>query len=131
MGYNSKSFVISGLTDTLKSFLLTQKIAKFSTNSLNLQIALENVLKTILAAVGSCYSLYTILWKPPFCKLTCSKTLTYKSDIAILLYSKSRKKCHKNFENQFINKNLTPKNDFDMVFYTCKGGNLKFLNLKF
>ena len=44
----------------------------------------------------------------------------------------SRKKCHKNFENRFINKNLTPKNDLDLVFYMCKlGGNQKILNLEF
>ena len=47
------------------------------------------------------------------------------------LHSKSRKKCHKNFENRFINKNLTPKNDFDQVFYMCKGVNPKLLILEF
>ena len=77
------------------------------------------------------YYPYTILWKPPFCKLSCSKTPTYKSDIVILLHSKSLKKCHKNFGNRFINKNLMPKNDLDLVFYMCKGGNPKFLNLEF
>ena len=51
-----------------------------------------------------------------------------KSDIIIFLHSKSRKKCHKSFENRFINKNLTPKNDLVLVFYMCKGGNPKFLN---
>ena len=54
-----------------------------------------------------------------------------KYDIVILLHSKSRKKCHKNFENRFINKNLSPKNDLDRVFYMCKGGNPKTLNLEF
>ena len=49
----------------------------------------------------------------------------------ILLHSKSPKKCHKNFEIQFINKNLRPKNDLDLVFYMYKGGNPKFLNLEF
>ena len=34
-------------------------------------------------------------------------------------------------ENGFINKNLTPKNDLDLVFYMCKGGNPKILNLEF
>ena len=49
----------------------------------------------------------------------------------MLLHSKSHKKCHKNFENWFIIENLTPKNDFDLVFYMCKGGNPKILNLEF
>ena len=35
------------------------------------------------------------------------------------------------FENRFINKNLRPKNDLDLVFYMCKGGNPKILNLEF
>ena len=47
--------------------------------------------------------------------------------IVIHLHSKSRKKCHKNFENRFINKNLTSKNVLDLVFYMCKGGNPKIL----
>ena len=59
------------------------------------------------------YSPYTILWKPPFCMLPCSKTPTYKYDIVIILHSVSRKKCHKNFENRFMNKNFTPKNDLN------------------
>ena len=42
--------------------------------------------------------------------------------------SKSRKKYHKKFENQFKNENLTPKNDLELVFYMCKGGNPKILN---
>ena len=39
------------------------------------------------------------------------------SNIVILLHSKSRKKCHKIFENRLINKNLMPENDLDLVFY--------------
>ena len=38
------------------------------------------------------------------------------------------KNATKKFEKQFINKNLTPKNDLDLVFYMCKGGNPKILN---
>ena len=79
----------------------------------------------------TCYCPYTILWKPPFCILHCFKTPTYKYDIFILLHSKSHKKCRKNFENRFINKNSRPKNDLDLVFYMCKGGNPKSLNLEF
>ena len=79
----------------------------------------------------ACYSPYTILWKPPFCISPCSKTPTYKYDIVILFHSKSHKKCHKNFENRFINKNLMPRNDLDLVFYMCKGGIPKILNLEF
>ena len=65
-----------------------------------------------------------------FLHSSCSKTPTYKYDIIIPLHSKSRKKCHKNFENRFTNKNLTPKSDLDLVFYMCKGGNPKILNLE-
>ena len=54
--------------------------------------------------------------KPPFCISPCSKTPTYKYVIVILLHSKSCKKCHKNFENRLVNKNLTPQNDLDLVF---------------
>ena len=56
---------------------------------------------------------------------------TYKYDIGILLHSKSRKKCHKIFENRFINKNLTLNNHLGLVFYMCKGGYPKILNLEF
>ena len=42
--------------------------------------------------------------------------------------TKSRKECHKTFANWFINKNLMPKNDLDLVFYMCKGGKNKILN---
>ena len=60
-----------------------------------------------------------------------SKTPTYKYDIAIILHSKSRKKCKKKIENRFINKNLTPKNGLDLVFYMCKRGIPKFFNSEF
>ena len=88
-------------------------------------------LKSFIILVVLSYSPYTILWKPPFCISPYSKTPTYKYYIVNLLHSKSRKKCHKNFENRFINKNLMPKNDLDQVFYMCKGGNPKILNLEF
>ena len=38
------------------------------------------------------------------------------------------KKTHKKSKNQFTNENLTPKNDLELVFYMCKGGNPKILN---
>ena len=76
------------------------------------------------------YSPYIILWKPPLCMLPCSKTPTYKYDIVIILHSVSRKKCHKNFENRFINKNLTPKNDLNLEFNMCKGRNPKILKFR-
>ena len=41
------------------------------------------------------------------------------------MYYKSHKKCHKNFENLFMNEHLTPRNDLDMVFYMCVGGYTK------
>ena len=37
--------------------------------------------------------------------------LAYKYDLAILLHSKSLKKCRKKLENPSTNKNLTPKID--------------------
>ena len=51
--------------------------------------------------------------------------------VSSFLHSYSLKKCHKNFENRFMNKNLTSKNDLDQVFYMCKGGNPKILNWEF
>ena len=57
--------------------------------------------------------------------------IMFDPSIVILLNSKSCKKCHKNFENRFINENLTPKNDLDLVFYMCNGGNPNILNLEF
>ena len=74
---------------------------------------------------GKNYCAYTILWKPPFCISPCSKRPTYKYDIVILLHFKNRKNCHKNFENRFINKKITPQNDLDLIFYMCKGSNPK------
>ena len=37
----------------------------------------------------------------------------------------------KKFENWLINVNVMPKNDLDLVFYMCKGGNPNILNLEF
>ena len=65
---------------------------------------------------------YTILWKPPFCELPCSKTPTYKSDVEhpltnLMLISfyipKVLKSVAKKNGNRFTNKNLTPKNNLD------------------
>ena len=58
-----------------------------------------------------------------FLHFTFSETCPAKCDHTILLHSKSLKKCHKNFEHRSTNKNLTPKNDHDQVFYMYKGGN--------
>ena len=37
------------------------------------------------------------------------------------------KKCHKNFENGYINKNLTAKNYLYLVFYMCTTNTFKIL----
>ena len=68
----------------------------------------------ILSAIFSniyTYSPYTILWKLPFWISPCSETPLAKCDLIMLLYFKSRKKCHKNFENRLTNKDFIPKND--------------------
>ena len=37
----------------------------------------------------------------------------------MLLYFKSRKKCHKKIENRLTNKNVTPKNDLLTMYFAC------------
>ena len=61
------------------------------------------------------------LLTPGFNILPCSLIPTYKYDLAIILHSKSLKKCHKNFENWLNNRNLKSKDDLDQVFCMCKG----------
>ena len=65
------------------------------------------------------------------CNLVLKHPHVYKYDIVILLHSNSRKKCHKNFEIWFINNNLMPKNDLDLVFFMYNAGNPKNLNLEY
>ena len=48
------------------------------------------------------------------------KSLTDKYDLLILSHSKSLKKCRKNFENQFTNKTLKPKNNLTRAIYIVK-----------
>ena len=53
------------------------------------------------------YSPHNIIWKLPICISPCPETPPTKCNITILLLPKSRKTCHKNFDNRLTNKNFT------------------------
>ena len=55
--------------------------------------------------IGSIFSPYNIFWKLPFCFSPCSGTIPAKCDFITLLHSKSRKKCHKNYEYRLTKEN--------------------------
>ena len=58
------------------------------------------------------YCLNTFFQKLHFSKSHFYETLQEKYDYVIFLQPKSRKKCHKNFENRFTNKIIMPKKYF-------------------
>ena len=57
--------------------------------------------------------------------------IVYRTIGPTLVIPKVVKSATKFLKNRFINKNLMPKNDLDLVFYMCKGGNPEILNLEF
>ena len=59
-----------------------------------------------------CIASHTIFLKLHFSKSHFSERPQEKYEHVTILHSISRKKCHKNFENQVSNENIMPENNF-------------------